>query len=97
MIWNGQARDAHGVSWSDAVARPVAGIAVRRPRLRRLAALSPAMLAWSLPLTFGYLVAIPFAVSTARQAWRRSSSATALCGIPEELEPPAEIRAARGV
>ena len=30
VVWNGQARDAHGVAWSTPRSRPVAGIAVRR-------------------------------------------------------------------
>jgi membrane glycosyltransferase len=61
-----------------------------------LAALSSATLAWSLPLTFGYLVAIPFAVLTASEDVAELLKRHALCGIPEELEPPAEIRALQG-
>ena len=61
-----------------------------------MAALSPATLAWSLPLTFGYLVAIPFAVLTASEDAAELLKRYALCAIPEELEPPAEIRALQG-
>jgi FkbM family methyltransferase len=51
------------------------------------------VLAWSLPLTLGYLVAIPFAVATASQGLAELLKRYALCGIPEEFEKPAEIRA----
>jgi membrane glycosyltransferase len=51
------------------------------------------VLAWSLPLTLGYLVAIPFAVLTASQGLSEWLKRHALCGIPEEFDPPAEIRA----
>ena len=48
---------------------------------------------WSLPLTAGYLVAIPFAVLTASPALGRFFQKLGLCGIPEDFSPPAEIKA----
>jgi membrane glycosyltransferase len=95
VIWNGQARDAHGVSWSDAALGLWPASLFGALVCGALAALSPATLAWSLPLTFGYLVAIPFAVWTASEDMAELLKRHALCGIPEELEPPAEIRALR--
>ena len=95
VIWNGQARDAHGVSWSDAALGLWPALMFGALVCGALAALSPATLAWSLPLTFGYLVAIPFAVLTASEDVAELLKRHALCGIPEELEPPAEIRALR--
>src|SRR4051812_19836066 len=96
VIWSGQARDAHGVSWSDAVRGLWPASLFGFLICGALAALSPATLAWSLPLTFGYLVAIPFAVWTASEEVAELLKRHALCGIPEELEPPAEIRALQG-
>ncbi len=95
VVWNGQARDAHGVSWS-AAARglwPVFlfGAAV----CGALAYLSPAVLAWSLPLTLGYLLAVPFAVITASPALGDFLLVHRLCAIPEEFEMPPEIAALR--
>ena len=95
VIWNGQARDAHGVSWSDAALGLWPASLFGALVCGALAALSPATLAWSLPLTLGYLVAIPFAVLTASEDVTELLKRHALCGIPEELEPPAEIRALR--
>ena len=63
----------------------------------RLAALAPAVFWWSLPLTAGYLLAIPFAVLTASEDAAELLKRHALCGIPEEFEPPAEIRALQGL
>ncbi|MFL5180029.1 MAG: glucans biosynthesis glucosyltransferase MdoH [Microvirga sp.] len=95
VIWNGQARDAHGVSWSDAARGLWPASLFGALVCGALAALSPATLAWSLPLTFGYLVAIPFAVWTSSEDVAELLKRHGLCGIPEELEPPAEIRALR--
>jgi membrane glycosyltransferase len=96
VIWNGQARDAHGLSWSDAALGLWPASLFGALVCGALAALSPATLAWSLPLTFGYLVAIPFAVLTAVEDAAELLKRYALCAIPEELEPPAEIRALQG-
>ena len=69
--------------------RAVAGIAVRlRSSAARSAALSPATLAWSLPLTLGYLVAIPFAVVTA------SEDVAELPRAPRAVRHPGGARAA---
>ncbi len=51
------------------------------------------MLWWSLPLTAGYLLAIPFAVVTASPRFGAALARLKLCAIPEEFAPPAEIRA----
>ena len=95
VVWNGQARDAHGVAWSTAMrglwAPFLFGLAV----CGALAVLAPAALLWSLPLTLGYLVAFPFAVVTAAPALGRWFTARGLCAIPEEFETPSEIRSLR--
>ena len=51
---------------------------------------------WSLPLTAGYLLAIPFAVLTADPALGALLARSGLCGIPEDFDPPAEIVAIQG-
>jgi membrane glycosyltransferase len=96
VVWNGQARDAHGVAWGTALRGlwPVTlfGIAV----CGALGWLAPQALLWSLPLTLGYLVAVPFAVASASPAFGRRLTAWGICAIPEEFDPPAEILAVRG-
>ena len=61
-----------------------------------LALLSPTVLIWSLPLTAGYILAIPFAMLTAAPALGAFFVRTGLCGIPEDFDPPAEIIAIQG-
>ncbi|MFX4396834.1 hypothetical protein ABTA35_19725, partial [Acinetobacter baumannii] len=51
---------------------------------------SPRAAWWSLPLTLGFLVAIPFAVITASPLLGRIFVALRLCGVPEEFNPPHE-------
>ena len=50
----------------------------------------------SLPLTAGYILAIPFAMLTAAPALGAFFVRTGLCGIPEDFEPPAEVVAIQG-
>ena len=72
---------------------PLAALPVRLAVCGALAALSLPTFLWSLPLTFGYLVAVPFAVATASPVLGTLLARLRLCAIPEEFEPPAEIRA----
>ena len=51
---------------------------------------------WSLPLTAGYLLAVPFAVLTAHPAFGRFLQWLGLCGIPEDFATPAEVNAVMG-
>lgn len=95
VIWNGQERDAHGIPWSVALRGLWPPVLFGLSVCGALLAVAPAALLWSLPLTAGYLAAIPFSVATAAPALGRRLAAFGLCAIPEELDPPAEIRAVR--
>ena len=57
--------------------------------------IAPAVLWWSLPLTAGYLLAIPFAVLTADPALGRALKRLGLCGIPRTSAPPGDRRRPR--
>jgi membrane glycosyltransferase len=93
VIWGGQSRDAYGISWRTAAAslwpQTLFGVLVCGALLQ----IAPPVFWWSLPLTAGYLVAIPFAVWTASPALGRLFKQLGLCGIPEDFAPPAEIKA----
>jgi membrane glycosyltransferase len=95
VIWSGQARDSHGLSWRAAASvlwpQTLFGLAVGGALL----AISPSVLLWSLPLTAGYVLAIPFAVATAAPAFGRALARLGLCAIPEDIDPPEEIRELR--
>ncbi|MGL4398154.1 MAG: glucans biosynthesis glucosyltransferase MdoH [Hyphomicrobium sp.] len=91
IVWSGQKRDATGITWRDATIalwpQLIFGVVV----LTALALLSPTVLIWSLPLTAGYVAAIPFAVLTADPrlgAWLRRHG---LAAIPEDFNCPAEV------
>ncbi len=94
--WNGQSRDAHRLSWRSALEglwpQLLFGIAVNGG----LALAAPAALPWALPLTLGYLIAIPFAVGTSIPALGRLMVRSGFCAIPEENGTPWEILAVRG-
>jgi membrane glycosyltransferase len=91
--WQVQHRDVGGISWRVAASalwpQFVFGIAV----CGAVAAVSPAILLWSLPLTIGYVLAVPFAVLTASPAVGGFLRQTGIAGIPEDFVTPPEIRA----
>ncbi|TGE02252.1 glucans biosynthesis glucosyltransferase MdoH [Methylobacterium nonmethylotrophicum] len=89
--WTAQGRDARGVTWGEAVSAlrgvTLFGLLV----CGALALVSPALLAWSLPLTLGSLLAVPFCVLTAAPGAGRAMARTGLCATREEIAPPWEI------
>ncbi len=93
VVWSGQARDAHGISWATAAAglwpQTLYGVVV----LSLMAWGAPALALWSLPLTAGYLLAIPFAVVTALPSLGLAMRKSGLNAIPEEVNTPASVRA----
>ena len=96
VVWGGQSRDAYGISWRTAWEnlwpQTIFGAVV----CGLMYLVEPAVFWWSLPLTLGYLVAMPFAVSTAMPAIGRWFKAVGLCGIPEDFDPPKEVVAVLG-
>jgi membrane glycosyltransferase len=96
VTWGGQSRDAYGISWRTAVEnlwpQTLFGVVV----CGLLWMISPTVLYWSLPLTAGYLVSIPFAVVTASPALGRLFQKIGLCGIPEDFKAPKEVTAVLG-
>ena len=93
VVWSGQARDAHGITWGTAVTGLWPPFLFGCVVCGALAWLSPTLLLWSLPLTLGYLLAFPFAVATAAPGLGEILSRHYLCAIPEEFERPPEISA----
>lgn len=93
--WNGQARDARALSLATAFAGLWPHLLFGAYLFGTLIVLSPAVLLWSLPLTAGYLLAIPFAMATALPALGAWFARRGLCGIPEDFDPPAELVAIR--
>lgn len=86
--WNGQARDAHALSFATALAGLWPHLLFGIYLFATLYVLSPAVLLWSLPLTAGYLLAIPFAMLTAAPSVGAWLAQAGLCGIPEDFAMP---------
>jgi membrane glycosyltransferase len=91
--WNGQSRDAQSLSVRTALEgvwpHLIFGVYV----IGALWLLSPTVMWWAMPLLAGYVLAVPFAVITAAPALGRWFKRTQLCAIPEDIDPPAELRA----
>ena len=96
VVWGGQSRDAQQLSWTDAARnlwpQTLFGVIV----CGALLLVAPAVFWWSLPLTAGYLLAVPFAVLTADPRFGRFLQWLGLCGIPEDFDTPAEVSAVMG-
>jgi membrane glycosyltransferase len=92
VVWSGQSRDAYGIPLATAARalwpQTLFGIAV----CGALLAVAPAVFWWSLPLTLGYLLAIPFAIVTADRRVGRWFKRVGLCAIPEDIAPPDDVR-----
>ncbi len=95
VTWGGQSRDAYGISWKTAVVNLWPQTLFGSVVCSALYTVSPATFYWSLPLTAGYILAIPFAVLTASPWLGRVMQRAGICGIPEDFDPPAEITALR--
>ena len=93
VTWGAQARDAHGISWGTASAalwpQVIFGVLI----CGALLVISPTALLWSLPLTTGYVLAVPFGVLTAHPVAGQLFQRAGLCGVPEDFDPPPEIKA----
>jgi len=92
VVWGGQSRDAYGISWSAAVGQlwpqMLFGVLV----CGALWSVSPTAFWWSLPLTAGYLLAVPFCVITANPALGAWMKRQGIAGIPEDFATPDEVR-----
>jgi len=89
--WNGQQRDAHGLSWATAFnglwPQMVFGLAI----FALFAWKAPGVLPWAAPLLAGLILAVPFAVLTASPRFGRAIARIGLCAIPEELNTPRDL------
>ncbi len=89
--WNGQSRDAHRVQWSEASSLLWPQLLFGAVIYAAAAWLAAGLIVPSLPLTLGYLIAIPFAVFTSSALLGTLFLRWKLCAIPEEFEKPREI------
>ena len=89
--WGGQARDSYRLGLRAAMwalwPQMLFGVAV----CGALLAINPTVFWWSLPLTAGYVLAVPFAVLTANPNVGRWLRRSGIAGIPEDFDAPAEV------
>jgi membrane glycosyltransferase len=88
VIWSGQSRDAHELSYATAFAGLWPQLVFGVYLYGMAAALAPSLILWSAPLTLGYFFAIPFAVETSGPRFTAFLQRTGLCAIPEDLAQP---------
>ncbi len=93
VVWGGQSRDAYGVSWSTAVQQLWPQMLFGSIVCGALWWISPTTLMWSLPLTAGYLLAVPFCVLTSNPALGAIMKRAGIAGIPEDFDTPPEVKA----
>ncbi len=92
VTWGGQSRDAYGISWRTAISDLWPQLLFGLVVCGSLYAVSPTAFWWSLPLTAGYLLAVPFAVITAAPAMGEWFKRAGLNGIPEDFDTPKEVK-----
>ena len=93
VMWSGQARDAHGISLATAMAGLWPQLVFGTLVLGLMGAASVKIALWSLPLTAGFVLAIPFAIWTAAPSTGKLFSRLGLNAIPEEVDTPEVVRA----
>jgi membrane glycosyltransferase len=91
--WGAQARDDHEVSWSLAARSFWPQTLIGLGPVLLLMAAAPSALPFALLIAAGPLLSIPFAVLTAKPALGRALIALGIDRLPEETEPPPELRA----
>ncbi len=96
VIWSGQQRDAHGLSWATAFSglwpQTLFGLAI----LGLFVWKAPGVLPWAAPLLSGLILSVPFAVVTASPRFGRFLADIGLCAIPEEVNAPVELKQLSG-
>ncbi len=95
VTWGGQARDAHGVPWALATSNLWPQTLYGAVVLGLMTLTSGCFALWSLPLTGGFLLAIPFTVVTADPRLGAWLAAHQFFAIPEEFDTPAILAAAQ--
>ena len=86
--WSGQARDAHALSIATAARGLWPQMLFGALVLATVGLSAPILIAWSLPLTLGYILAVPFAVITASPKVGALLTRIGLCAVPEEIDRP---------
>ncbi|MGE4337186.1 MAG: glucans biosynthesis glucosyltransferase MdoH [Pigmentiphaga sp.] len=93
--WVSPSRDNDATAWSDAFRAHASQSLLGLGWLALVYWLSPSFLWWMLPILVAWLVAIPISVWSSRVSWGQALRRARLFCIPEEVRPPAALRATR--
>ncbi len=91
--WGAQTRDAHELTLRSAAQALWPHLLFGAAVMTLTGGVTPQLLLWSLPLTLGYVVAIPFALATASPQIGAWFVRVGLCATPEEFATPRILRA----
>ncbi len=94
QAWTSQVRANRRVSLAEAAHRLWPQTLLGASVAMLLMTTATGALVWTGPILAGLLLAIPFAAVTTSPTLGRLLTAGGLCATPEELSPPAEVRAA---
>ncbi|MDP4593542.1 MAG: glucans biosynthesis glucosyltransferase MdoH [Beijerinckiaceae bacterium] len=92
MGWNSQSRDTASLPFSTAFSALWPHLLFGFLLYATALFTAPQLLVWSLPLTIGYVLAIPFAMAGAAPRMGDWVRAYHVCDIPEDIDPPQEIK-----
>ncbi|TQF15763.1 glucans biosynthesis glucosyltransferase MdoH [Myxococcus llanfairpwllgwyngyllgogerychwyrndrobwllllantysiliogogogochensis] len=95
--WSSQQREDADLPWSEAARRHAVHMAVGVGMLAVAALVSPALVAWLLPVAVGLLLAVPLTVLTARSSLGMWAARRGLFLLPEETEPPEVVERAQAI
>lgn len=93
LKWRAQKRADRSISWTEGLRRLWPQTLLGLVFLSSLSLLLPGAIGWASPMIAGLLLAVPFAVITARPAVGEFLARTGLCATPEEVHPTPEVRA----
>lgn len=96
IVWSGQQRDLTRVSWRQALRTMWPQTLMGLGLFALFYATVPGVLVWAAPMLAGLGLAVPFTVLTASPRLGRLAQRAGLCATPEEIAPPAVLRAASG-
>ncbi|HEX4895249.1 MAG TPA: glucans biosynthesis glucosyltransferase MdoH [Solimonas sp.] len=90
--WKSPPREDAATPWSEALLRHGSGSLFGLAWLGLVYWLNPSFLAWLLPVAGALAIAVPLSVWSSRSALGRAARALRLFLIPEESQPPRELR-----
>jgi membrane glycosyltransferase len=97
IVWDSQQRNRYDLSLPNAFAQLWIETFLGLALVVFLAVVRPSTIIWFSPFWLGLVLAVPFAILTLSPQLNLMAVRWRVCAIPEELDPPAEIRSFRRI